>query len=143
MRAARLTCVLAATVALVAATGLAAAVVTAQDAAMPRVTLFLEPDFPAIDVPAPDALALMKDLVTARLCVAGLDSLAAALAPGRTDVLILPYGSAFPMQAWPALHAYLAAGGNWINLGGVPLAVPVVREHGLWRTLEQIGRAHV
>lgn len=142
MRAAKLTRALAAMVALVAATSLADAVVSAQDAAMPRVALFLEPDFPAVDVPAPDALALMEELGAARLRVAGLDSLAAALAPGRTDVLILPYGSAFPVQAWPALHAYLAAGGNWINLGGVPLAVPVVREHGLWRALERTVTWH-
>lgn len=132
----------AAAVAVVAAILFAVGAAAAEEAVTPRVTLFLEPDFPAIDVPAPDALALMKDLGTARLCVAGLDSLAAALAPGRTDVLILPYGSAFPVQAWPALHAYLAAGGNWINLGGVPLAVPVVREHGLWRTLERTVTWH-
>ena len=91
MRAAKLSRALAAMVTLVAAICLAAAAATAPDAALPRVTLFLEPDFPAVDVPAPDALALMEELSAARLRVAGLDSLAAALAPGRTDVLILPY----------------------------------------------------
>lgn len=131
-----------AAVAVVVASLFAVGAAAAEEAVTPRVTLFLEPDFPAVDVPAPDALALMEALGAARLRVAGLDSLAAALAPGRTDVLILPYGSAFPAQAWPALHAYLAAGGNWINLGGVPLAVPVVRDHGLWRALERTVTWH-
>ena len=49
------------------------------------------------------------------------------------DLLITPYGSASPAAAWPAIFEYLKRGGNWLNLGGVPFAVPVVREGGGWK----------
>ena len=49
------------------------------------------------------------------------------------DLLITPYGSAFPKRTWRVLLEYLLKGGNWLNLGGVPLAVPVIRESNQWR----------
>lgn len=49
------------------------------------------------------------------------------------DVLVLPYGSTFPKDAWTTILKYLADGGNWLNLGGVPLANPVVRTRDGWR----------
>ena len=54
--------------------------------------------------------------------------LIAQLDATRFDLLVTPYGSAFPKRAWPALLKYLRAGGNWLNIGGVPLSRPVVRE---------------
>ncbi|MGD0617867.1 MAG: cellulase family glycosylhydrolase, partial [Bryobacteraceae bacterium] len=51
----------------------------------------------------------------------------------RIDLLITPYGSAFPIAAWEQILGYLHRGGNWVNLGGVPFSVPVVRESGAWR----------
>jgi uncharacterized membrane protein len=51
----------------------------------------------------------------------------------RIDLLITPYGSAFPIAAWEQILGYLQRGGNWVNLGGVPFSVPVVRESGAWR----------
>ena len=44
----------------------------------------------------------------------------------RTKLLVLPYGSAFPVDAWPAIQGYLNKGGNLLLLGGQPLRVPVV-----------------
>jgi hypothetical protein len=41
------------------------------------------------------------------------------------DLLILPYGGAFPRDAWPAVFAFLERGGSLLNLGGVPFQVPV------------------
>jgi hypothetical protein len=49
------------------------------------------------------------------------------------DLFINPYGSAFPKRAWKAILEYLRAGGNWLNLGGVPLSRPVVRTASGWR----------
>ena len=46
------------------------------------------------------------------------------------DLLITPYGSAFPVTMWPAIFEFLKRGGNWLNLGGVPFAVPVERASG-------------
>ncbi|MGH9967451.1 MAG: cellulase family glycosylhydrolase, partial [Pyrinomonadaceae bacterium] len=51
----------------------------------------------------------------------------------RVELLITPYGSAFPKRAWPALIQYLRSGGNWVNLGGVPFAIPIIRKDGQWR----------
>ena len=49
------------------------------------------------------------------------------------DLLVTPYGSAFPKRAWSEILKFLRRGGNWLNLGGVPLSRPVVRVGGEWR----------
>lgn len=49
------------------------------------------------------------------------------------DLLILPFGSAFPALGWPLLQVYLHSGGNLLNLGGAPFWVPCAREHVLWK----------
>lgn len=41
------------------------------------------------------------------------------------SLLILPYGSAFPADAWPSIIHYVQDGGNLLLLGGEPLRVPV------------------
>ena len=41
------------------------------------------------------------------------------------DLFVNPYGSAFPVEAWPAILAYLEGGGNFLNWGGVPFRTPV------------------
>jgi hypothetical protein len=43
----------------------------------------------------------------------------------RFDVLVLPYGSAFPIEAWPSIQTFLRHGGGLAVLGGAPFAVPV------------------
>jgi hypothetical protein len=47
-------------------------------------------------------------------------------------VLVLPYGSAFPVDAWPQIQAFLHGGGGLAVLGGAPLAEPVRAEDGAW-----------
>ena len=57
--------------------------------------------------------------------------LKALQAPGalaHTELLVLPYGSAVPADAWKAIEAYLQHGGNLLVLGGQPLHVPVTQE---------------
>ena len=102
-----------------------------------RVGLLREPGFPAIDAPLlgdPPA----HDDRWRYLGVADLSS----LSPDAFDVFVSPYGSAFPVDAWPALLAYLDAGGNWVNLGGVPGAVPVSRDGSGWRAAERTPEFH-
>ena len=41
-------------------------------------------------------------------------------------LLVLPYGSAFPVEAWPTVQAYLGKGGSLLLIGGQPLRVPVL-----------------
>ena len=44
------------------------------------------------------------------------------------DLLILPYGSAFPLQAWNGIRHFLKDGGNLLVLGGAPFHQPVWKE---------------
>jgi hypothetical protein len=46
------------------------------------------------------------------------------------NLLVLPYGSAFPVDAWKSIQAYLAGGGNLLILGGQPMRVPVQFANG-------------
>jgi hypothetical protein len=103
-----------------------------------RVGLLREPGFPAIDAPPlrGDTLAGVEG--GSYLGVADLSS----LSPDAFDVFVSPYGSAFPADAWPALLAYLEAGGNWVNVGGVPGAVPVARDGAGWRAGERTTEFH-
>jgi hypothetical protein len=46
------------------------------------------------------------------------------------ELLVLPYGSAFPTDAWKAIEQYLSDGGNLLVIGGQALRVPVTEEDG-------------
>jgi hypothetical protein len=100
----------------------------------PRVAVFYEAGFPVVDIEAiPEA-----DL---RQALAGLDAvwlsasgLAASLSRERYDTLVLPYGSAYPEEAWPAILRFLEGGGNLVNVGGHPFAVAVSRRSSGWQT---------
>ncbi|UCC82150.1 MAG: cellulase family glycosylhydrolase [Gemmatimonadota bacterium] len=98
----------------------------------PRVGLFREADFPTIDakpIHERTLRAALDGLEMAELRVADLGT----LPPDAFDVFLNPYGSAFPKDAWGAIVDFLAAGGNWVNVGGVPFSVPVRREGRDWR----------
>lgn len=51
------------------------------------------------------------------------------------DVFVNPYGSAFPKKSWTAILNYLQTGGNFVNLGGTPFAVPVQNSKAETRTV--------
>lgn len=67
------------------------------------------------------------------------------------DLFVNPYGSAFPRRAWNVILKYLQDGGNWLNLGGAPLAIPVRSDgSGNWPQLpyqpifhKRLGITHV
>ena len=86
--------------------------------------------------PSPDAPVLTREAIRAALDGLSVeyftdpDSLAAGLKPESFRVLVLPYGSAFPADAWPAIKRFIGRGGSLVYLGGNPFSVPV------WRTAE-------
>src|SRR5262245_18395156 len=87
----------------------------------PKVVVFLEPGFPAVDVDPPDAARLREALAGYDVVLAPRDELARQLTASeasRSTVFVNPYGSAFPKDAWSHLQAFLVAGGNWVNVGG-------------------------
>lgn len=115
---------------------LLAIVSTYSIAQSPNSTVVLwEEGLPAADTAAPERAALAA-LPNARL--ASAEELSAALAAAQTKLLVLPYGSSFPEQAWPAILAYLQRGGNLLAIGGRPFSRPVYHhcdenKHCEWR----------
>ena len=102
-----------------------------------RVAVLNEPGFPATDTPAGAAERLAAALEGLETTWLRAPDLADGLTPERFDVFVTPYGSAFPKEMWRTLLRYLEAAGHWVNLGGVPCAVPVERDAvgGGWRAL--------
>ncbi len=101
-------------------------------AAPPRVALFQADGFPTVDAPGVSSTSLTEALKG--LEVIRCDSSARlrdVLASG-VDVLILPHGSAFPVEAFDAIRAHLEHGRHLVNLGGAPLQQPVRFAQGRW-----------
>ena len=95
-----------------------------------KITVFWEEGFPSTDAPGTSRAALEQALTGHAAQFAGLDRLADALKD--CELLVMPYGSAFPKDAWLAICDYLRGGGNWLNLGGAPFTRPVRSTGGRW-----------
>jgi hypothetical protein len=92
---------------------------------------FSEPRFPVADSAGASAEQMAAALPGAQL--ADADHLQSALAAPSARLLVLPYGSAFPEEAWPAIKQFLDRGGNLLVLGGMPFTRAAYRDHGEWR----------
>jgi len=97
------------------------------------VAVFWEPGFPSIQGCDLTLESLQQSLPGFSVSVLSERDLIAQLNATSFDLLITPYGSAFPQRAWKELLKYLRAGGNWLNIGGVPLSRAVVRVGADWR----------
>lgn len=92
------------------------------------IVIFHESGFPAADsAPAPESL--LQALPDARF--ASADELKNRL--GSANLLLLPYGSAFPEPAWAEIHSFLQRGGNLLVLGGRPFGRAAYRDGGSWK----------
>lgn len=91
-----------------------------------RTVVFYEPGFPAVESEAPSRQALTSALQDVEFL--GLEALRENGSLDGASLLVLPYGSAFPADAWPVLRSYIHGGGNLINLGGRALWVPVFKD---------------
>lgn len=100
--------------------------------ARPVVAVFWEPQFPSIQGFGITRGILQQALTDFTVHYLTEAELIARLNTDQIDLFINPFGSAFPKRAWPALLKYLRGGGNWLNLGGVPLSRPVVRDGSGW-----------
>jgi hypothetical protein len=92
--------------------------------------VFSEPRFPAVDSTGASSLQLSAALPGAQF--ADADHLQSALAPASARLFVLPYGSAFPEEAWPAIKQFLDRGGNLLVLGGRPFTRAAYRDHSEW-----------
>ena len=93
-----------------------------------RLAVFRASGFPTID--AKEIAPTTLEQALAGLPATVFDSpeaLASGLSRAQADVLLLPYGSAFPLEAWPAIRGFVKAGGGLVVLGGAPFEQPVLR----------------
>ena len=95
-----------------------------------RVALFWEDAFPTIDASPRTLLGLQRALEGFDLTVLGNEDLERL---PEFDLLVLPFGSAFPRAHWPEIVVFLEAGGNLLNLVGAPFAVPCTQRHIVWK----------
>ncbi|MBI1853349.1 MAG: hypothetical protein HYR85_23670 [Planctomycetes bacterium] len=98
----------------------------AHETATRRVVLFRAAGFPTVDAPEIDDSTLDESLrdFSVETC-ATTESLRARLTANDGGVLVLPYGSAFPLGAWDAIRHFLDTGGGLVVLGGAPFHQPV------------------
>jgi hypothetical protein len=97
----------------------------------PRALVFRAAGFPTVDAPAIDDGVL--DSALSGLPVdraSNVSELVSRLRLRDVDVLVLPYGSAFPLEAWPRIRGFLRRGGGLAVLGGAPFHEPVRSEPG-------------
>lgn len=95
-----------------------------------KTVVFWQPGFPAADSAAPDETALHSTFANAEF--ADASRLSSALEAFDTDLLVLPYGSAWPETDWDAILKYLDRGGNLIVLGGKPFTRGVYQDTTGW-----------
>jgi hypothetical protein len=94
--------------------------------------VFYEKDFPSAENGAISHEAIEKALNSMNPRFVGLAELRKANLGGKNSLLVLPYGSAFPADAWETIQKYLE-NGNLLILGGRPFSVPVYHDSTGWR----------
>jgi hypothetical protein len=95
-----------------------------------KVVVFWQPGFPAVASQPVSRETLVKAFDGMAPVFSGLDQIKDPTAFSGADLLVLPYGSAAPADAWGAILTYLRSGGNLLVLGGQPLRVPVTQVDG-------------
>lgn len=98
------------------------------------IVILAEPGFPAADSAAASPQQLASWVSGAQL--ASVEQLRQLLNSPATALLILPYGSAFPEEAWPDIQRFLQRGGDLVVLGGQPFTRAAYLDHGSWRLRE-------
>jgi hypothetical protein len=98
-----------------------------------RVAVFIDPSFPTGEIAAVNKEAFQKGLEGFEVVFLDAQGLRQNLKASEHDVFINPNGSLFPKSAFNAIDQFLRSGGSWINLGGVPLSIPVTKNGTGWR----------
>jgi hypothetical protein len=101
-----------------------------------KVVVFSQPGFPSVDTPAISREVLAKALGQTS-SFANIQQLQAPETLHGASLLVLPYGSAFPMQDWSTIESYLRGGGNLLLIGGQALRVPVLGDGSSTYTEQQ------
>ena len=105
-----------------------------------RIGIFREEGFPVRGVPEGLTPDWLKEVLENENFVVFLDELEirtySLMRPEFLDLIILPYGEAFPQRAFRILKKYLQDGGCLLTTGGRPFWKPIRRESGQWKVEE-------
>jgi Beta-galactosidase len=99
-------------------------------AASAKVVVYSQAGFPTVASQPISRATLSHALEGMDVVFADQDALRDAKTLQGAELLVLPYGSAFPAEAWASIHGYLRSGGNVLVLGGQPFHVPVTLREG-------------
>lgn len=94
-----------------------------------KTLVFWQNGFPTVDSVPVNKAVLEKVLAGKQPVFADVTAVQNGATFSGVDLLVLPYGSAFPQAAWSNLLRYLRSGGNLLVIGGQPFRVPVA-SHG-------------
>lgn len=98
-----------------------------------KVVFFIADNFPAIDVPVIVNSELEKLAANYNYQILkSVESLNNNLNTTNFSLLVLPYGSAFPLDAWQTILNFLNSGGSIVNIGGSPFYQPVLWQDSVW-----------
>ncbi len=100
--------------------------------AFSKTVIFFERDFPAIENNKISRQSLEKAFSSANPHFVNLSDLQKKNILAAGDLLVLPYGSALPADAWEIINRHLNQG-HLLVLGGRPFFVPVYRNKNGWR----------
>jgi hypothetical protein len=100
-----------------------------------KTVVFWQPGFPTVASEPIDRASLEHALEGIDPMFADLAALQDRATLQGADLLVLPYGSALPVDAWQQIEQYLHGGGNLLVLGGQPLHVPVAQAKGKFEEL--------
>ena len=114
-----------------------------------KVIVFWQNGFPAVSTEPIGRKTLDTALAGLKPTFADIAALNDPATLQGAELLVMPYGSAIPEEAWPGIRAYLDAGGNLLVLGGQPFRVPVIStestftaEHPQNRYARRLGISH-
>lgn len=102
---------------------LIAALLLIASPAFARVVVFWQDNFPTVASQPIARTALVQALDGLDPIFASIDGLRDPATLAAADLLVLPYGSAVPTDAWSVIQQYLRAGGNLLVIGGQALRV--------------------
>ncbi|HYW42155.1 MAG TPA: beta-galactosidase [Bryobacteraceae bacterium] len=108
-------------------------ILTSTPALLARVVVFWQNGFPTVASQPIARETLAQALQGAEPAFHGVQDLTNSATLAGVELLVLPYGSAVPADAWSGIQAYLRAGGNLLVLGGQALRVPVTGVNGGFR----------
>jgi hypothetical protein len=92
--------------------------------------VFREEGFPVVESAGPSVQQLAALFPDGQM--ADTSQLSHALSGAAAGLLVMPYGSAFPEEAWPAIKQFLDRGGNLLVLGGRPFTRAAYRDAQGW-----------